>query len=157
MKKLLTFLVLLSLLIGVTGSMATAGEMNPLPEQISDTPDYASVRWFNPLKSSDFAISYVESSIKKASSASVTISATTETNETADDIGGMMTIQKWENNKWNDYKNISFYAFDRDTFSASKTVSVDSGFFYRLTVHHSAHQGIESDAVRSTTKSVEVN
>lgn len=86
MKKLLTSLV--------------TGEMLPPPEQVSENPDHAaSTSWFNPLRSSDFAISYVESSIDKASSSSVKIYALTETNETADDIGGMMTIQKWLNNK----------------------------------------------------------
>ncbi len=99
MKKLLTSLVILSLLIGITGSIATAGEMLPPPEQVSENPVHASTRWFNPLRSSDIVISYVESIIDKASSSSVKIYALTETNKTADDIGGMMTIQKWLNNK----------------------------------------------------------
>jgi len=154
MKKILVVLTVAFLFTLTLGSQTFAEEVQPPQMQTADTATFSSIAWSNQLATSSFQISYVDSTISKVSSTSVKVSASTEANSTADDIGGTITIQRWKDNQWSSYKTVSFYGFDRDSYSTTKTVSIASGYSYRLSVYHTASLGSSSDSVRSTTNSI---
>ncbi|MDO5297902.1 MAG: hypothetical protein Q4F18_00635 [Clostridia bacterium] len=156
MKKYFSIALLLTLLMTLVCVSALADDVPPASE-ISENPNCAETEWYNPLRDDDFKINYVSSGISKESSTSIKATATTETNQKASDIGGTITVQRWKDNKWNKYYTIGFYGYNTSSYSVSKSVTVESGYYYRLSVYHSASITGSSSAVTSTTKSVYVN
>lgn len=156
MKKYFSVALLLTLLMTLVCVSALADDVPPASE-ISENPNCAETEWYNPLRSSDFEITYVFSGISKTSSTSIKASATTETNQKAANIGGTITVQRWKDNKWNKYYTIGFFGSDTTSYSVSKPVTVESGYYYRLSVYHTASILGDSDAASSTTKSLFVN
>lgn len=144
MKKIITLVTLMLVLLMAMCAVASAGD------------DHAAVTWSNPQSRSTPAISSVSSSITKASSTSVTIKAKTTANQSVDSVGGRAIIQRWNNNKWESYKSYNFNAYDTSSCSLNKTVTVASGYTYRLRVGHSVNDLDGNDAVNTTTSSVTV-
>lgn len=142
MKKLATCLVLALMLLALAAVCIA---------------DDNAITWENPTTySSGVSISSTTASISKASSSSVTIKASTSANMTCNMVGGIATIQQWTGSAWVSYKTYSFYGYDRSSYSLSKTVSVASGYSYRLVVTHRAEEGTDESVVRSQTTSVKV-
>lgn len=156
MKKYFSIALLLTLLMTLVCVSALADDVPPASE-ISENPNCAETEWYNPLRDDDFKISYTSSGISKKSSTQVSISATTETNKKAYDIGGTMVVQQWKNNKWNNYYSVGFYGADKTSHSGSATVTVESGYYYRLKVSHTASMVGASASATSTTKSILVD
>lgn len=156
MKKYFSVALLLTLLMTLVCVSALADDVPPASE-ISENPNCAETEWYNPLRDDDFKLTYVSSGISKTSSTSITASATTEANEKAASIGGTITVQQWKDNKWNPYKTVGFWGSDVASFSTSKSVTVESGYYYRLSVYHSAKNLGNISAATSVTKSIYVN
>lgn len=155
MKKYFSIALLLTLLMTLVCVSALADDVPPASE-ISEDPNCAETEWYNPTRSDDFKITVVSSSISKTSSTSIKASASTETNQTAGKIGGTIVVQQWKNNKWNKYYTINFSG-SGTSCSKSSSVTVDSGYYYRLHVYHSASTASSSAGVYSTTKSIYVD
>lgn len=144
MKKIITLVTLMLVLLMAMCAVAAAGD------------DHAAVTWSNPQSRSTASIDSVSSSISKASSTSVSIKAKTIANQTVDSVGGTAIIQRWNNNKWESYKSYNFNSYDSSSCSLAKTVSVASGYSYRLRVSHSVIDASGTDYVNTTTSSVTV-
>lgn len=156
MKKYFSVALLLTLLMTLVCVSALADDVPPASE-ISENPNCAETEWYNLLRDDDFKLTYVSSGISKTSSTSITATATTESNKKASNIGGTITVQQWKNNKWNKYHTIGFWDSGTSSNSISKPVTVESGYYYRLSVTHSASTLTESAAASSTTKSIYVD
>ena len=159
MKKMLTFLLTLTLMLTNLGAVLAETVSAPPASQISANPEYASVKkyFLGAGDTRDFAITFTSSSIGKKSSSSVSISAVTESNTTAIRIGGIIYIQQWKNNRWNNYTSSSFREYATARASTVKTVSVESGYYYRIKVYHSASDSTGTVQVVSTTTSILVD
>lgn len=159
MKKMLTFLLTLTLLLTNLGAVLAESVSAPPASQISANPNYASVeKTFSAAgETRDFAITFTRSSIGKKSSSSVSVSAVTETNTTAVRLGGTIYVQQWKNNAWTNYTSTSFWNYDTTRASTIKTISVQSGYYYRLKVYHNAVDHSGGTQVVSTTTSILVN
>jgi hypothetical protein len=83
-------------------SVAFAVEAPPV-DQIASNLTGDSGEWLNPLRSSGFAINYTSYSFQKSSSTSIFAAGGTETNQTADSVRVLITVQQWKNNCWNNY------------------------------------------------------
>ena len=166
MKKIFAFLLALTLMF-TNGIAILAEEMDvPPADQISSNPNYASYTWIAPLNGGSQAgtnsvgedglqIVMIQSSISKNGS-TIIASATTDTNiET--DLGGVIHVQKWQNNRWNNVSSYYFVAYEECTASEITYTPVESGFFYRVSVSHFAHTPFSSVYAYSTTQSVYVN
>lgn len=152
MKRFISVCLTLTLLFVCSG-VAFAVETPPA-DQIASNLTSDSGEWFNLLRSSDFQISYTSYGIEKTSSTSVYVSGTARTNETASVIGVLITVQRWANNKWNNYKSISGTSVGATSCSRSGTVTVASGYYYRIHVVYDASSGTESQTLNSYSKSV---
>ena len=145
MKKIITLVTLMLVLLMAMCAVASAGD------------DHAEVTWNNPKSArTAVAIDSVSSSISKASSTSVSIKAKTVANQAVNSVGGKAVIQRWNNNTWETYKTYNFNAYGSSSCSLNKTVTVASGYNYRLRVSHSAVTASDSDYVTTTTSSVKV-
>lgn len=151
--KVLVFLLLALLTLALVP--AALAEDAPPADQISSDPTSSYVQWWNPERAA-FSISYVDIGIK-AGSGSVLISATTESNTPVDCVGGYVRIQQWKNNQWTTIKTYNFYGFDTDSCSMTKSVPVDSGYYYRALGVHTADLDTEYVSKGTTTSSVYVN
>ena len=156
MKKVIAVLLTLVLIL-TNGITVLAEEVSAPPaNQISADPNFsyaiyvASVNTEKEerLRSGEDGLIIVmaESSISKGSG-SVTIHARTDSNIISAQIGGTVRIQRWKDNKWNNYYSTNFFAFSTASHSTTKTVSVESGYYYKLYVTHIA-------ITPSTTKSI---
>ena len=152
--KILVFLLLALLSLAL---LTTAiGEDAPPADQIASDPSNSYVQWTNSERSTGLAISYVELSISPGSGC-VYISATTDANMTADIVGGYVRIQQWKDSKWTTVKTIGFDRYDCSSSSLNRSVSVDSGYYYRaLGIHDAVYCG-ESTSKSTSTTSVYVN
>lgn len=159
MKKMLTFLLTLTLLLTNLGAVLAETVSAPPASQISANPEYASVKkyFLGAGDTRDFAITFISSSIGKKSSSSVAITAVTESNTTAIRIGGTIYVQQWKNNAWRNYTSTSFWSYDTTRASTGKIVSVESGYYYRIKVYHTASDNTELTQAVSTTTSVLVD
>lgn len=156
MSKFVTKLFAL-LLICMMIPTAYADASIPPADQISPDLTHASYSWRNPARMTDeYTITYVESGISPVSGG-LFISATTETSKSVDFVGGVATIQRWENGSWKTYYQCNFGTLDGDHGEMNLTVSVDTGCYYRLVVTHSGEDGIDILMITSTTKAVFVN
>lgn len=159
MKKMLAVLLTLTLMLTNLGAVLAETVSAPPANQISANPDYAKVEMSFPEADNTrtLAISYVTSAIGEKSSSSISASAVTETNTTASKIGGTIYIQQWKNNAWTNYTSRSFWVYNTDRASTIKTVSVESGYYYRLKVYHTAIDDTGMAQAVSTTTSILVN
>lgn len=159
MKKMLTFLLTLTLLLTNLGAVLAETVSAPPANQISANPNYASVEKYFPEAGDtrDFAIDFIRSTIGKKSSSSISVSAVTETNTTAIRLGGTIYVQQWKNNSWHNYGSTGFWDYDTTRASTLQTLSVETGYYYRLKVYHTASDNSGTIQVVSTTTSILVD
>ena len=158
MKKV--FLIVLVVVTVFINAIAEDLYNTPPAEQISSNPVCASITWSNSAQKDEegnFAIIFVNDSISKSSSTSVSVFSLTQTNATAGAIIVELCIQRWYNNKWESYSTTGLQAIGTDTCSGSITVSVQSGYYYRLAASHLASQLGQISTVHTYTKSVFVD
>ncbi len=161
MKKV--FLIMLVIIIASVSIEAFAEALfdTPPASQISSNLDYASTTWSSStqkdIEDSNFAIIFVNDSISKSSSTSVSVFSLTQTNATAGAIIVELCVQRWYNNKWENYSTTDLQAIGTDSCSGSLTISVQSGYYYRLAASHLASQLGQISTVHTYTKSVFVN
>lgn len=142
MKKVLSLVLALVLMLGgsVSALAETAQSIPPL-SQISPNPNSATFTWRKDVSTQDVEtkeICYTEIGISKASSSSVSIYQITETNAKAAVIHGLMFVQRWYNNKWEEYTTCEFDKGNTTVCETAYTVNVESGYYYRLAVTHVA-------------------
>lgn len=162
MKKIIVFLLALTLLLTNLNAVLAEEISAPPASQISPDLSYASVeRTFSSSRESLSRgkpnIVYLHASIKKSSSTTITISATTESDIVSDSIGGRMAVQRWINNSWSTYATYSFWSYYASSATSKKTVSVPTNYYYRLVVTHIATNMDGMTAKQSTTSSVFIN
>lgn len=162
MKKVLSLVLALVLMLGgsVSALAETAQSIPPL-SQISPNPNSATFTWRKDVSTQDIEtkeICYTETGISKASSSSVSIYQITETNAKAAAIQGWVFVERWYNNKWEEYAARDFYKSNTTHCETSYTISVESGYYYRLAVSHIAFFTGGGNSSRNTyTQSVYVN
>lgn len=162
MKKTLVCLLVLVLMLTDLSSVLSEPVSAPPASQISANSDFAEVEWT--LSSEKETgnrgvprIVFLKSSIWKSSSSSVTVSAETESDITCLFIGGHVMIQRWINNSWSTYYSYSFWDYSTVSASTTRTVTVPSGYYYRLVVGHVASNADGTVGKQSTTTSILVN
>lgn len=163
-RTISTILCAILLLFSCTNVFACEANVPPA-DQISANPAYAYARWEsngfdtagNQSRAGEdgLAIMFAESSISPGTG-SVRVSATTESNIRASNIGGIVQVQIYRNNSWQAYNTFSF---ENSGCSASVTrsVGVASGFYYRVVVSHRAITPYSTVFRTTTTRSVYVN
>ncbi|MCH5288103.1 MAG: hypothetical protein J1E43_11860 [Christensenellaceae bacterium] len=158
MKKRILMVAMVVLALMVSLSVALADESRPPEDQISLDPNFASYEWHRMVRSENFGLAMTKASITKLSSTSVSVYGYTEGNEKCAVVGGTIYLQQWNDNKWNNYHSITFTGREVYMFSATRTVTVESGKYYRVFV---SHYGVAYDGnqmgMSSTTKSIYVN
>lgn len=162
MKKIAVFLLALTLMMTNVGTLLADTVSAPPASQISADLNYASVEKTYGITDESGtrgkpSIVFTRAGISKSSSTSVVITATTESNIVSEKIGGQMTVQRWINNSWNTYKTTSFWSYNTSRATASKSVSVPSGYYYRLVVMHVATNVDGTSSKASITRSVLAN
>lgn len=166
MKKVIAVLLTLVLIL-TNGITVLAEEVSAPPaNQISADPNYAHAIYTAPvfaekedtLRSGEdgLIITFAESSLSK-SGTSLNVYARTDSNIISAEIGGTVRIQRWQNNKWTNYYTFSFFADDTATYSTSRTVSVESGHYYRVYVSHVAITPATTRTIGTSTQSVYIN
>lgn len=155
MSKWITKILALILICALIPS-AYASESTPPADQISDNLSFSHYEWQNPARDGDFTITYVESGISAVSSG-VYISGMTMASKSVTMVGGIASIQYWEDNAWKTYTQLSFQALQATKCELSRTVSVPGGFYYRLKITHTAEVGVDIVTKVSTTQAVYVN
>lgn len=147
---------------------ALANEVSAPPaSQISSNPNYSIDSKSFPLAkmSDDIQLTgkdglqwiHVQSSISKASSSSVTVMAISTANIICMDIGGTVRIKRWINNNWETYCTFFFWGHGVSTYTETKTISVEPGYYYKVTCNHTAISEQSGKYATSTTKSIYVN
>ena len=163
MKKIISLLLVIALLLCNGISVLSEEISTPPADQISSDLNFASdSKTFltngTHSRDDDFAIVYIYSGIAKASSSSVAVFATTTANQSCSTIGGISIVQRWYSNEWQTYDSFSFEDYVVSTVTDIRTISVESGYYYRVTTIHLA---ISADATYesafTTTKSIYVN
>jgi hypothetical protein len=162
MKKIVVILLTLILTMTNLGTVLADSISAPPASQISNNPNYASVeRKYSVLSETGIrgkpTITLTRASIGKSSSTSITISAITESDITSLKIGGHMGVQRWINNSWSTYQTTAFWAYNTYRATSTKTITVPSGYYYRLVVTHVASNSDGTSSKTSTTTSVLVN
>ena len=155
MKRFISVCLALALLFACYSVAFATGA--PPVDQIASNLISDSGEWFSPLRSSGFAIDYTSYSFQKSSSTSVFAAGRTETNQTADAVRVLIIVQRWTNNRWNNYISTSNRTYDSTVCSHSKTISVASGYYYRIYVTHSATLDGTVVSKESYSKSVKVD
>lgn len=153
MSKFVTKLFAL-LLICMMIPAAYADASMPPADQISPDLTHASYSWRNPARSTDeYTITYVECGISPVSGG-LFISAVTEASRSIDNVGGVATVERWENGSWEVYYQGYFGALDSDRGEMNRTITAESGYYYRLVISHTAEDGVDFVMCTSTTKAV---
>lgn len=162
MKKTLICMLVFVLMFTNLSSILAEPVSAPPANQISANPDFAEVEW---MLSSEREVGnrgaptivYLEATIGKSSSTSITISAETDTDIVCAFIGGHVTVQRWINNSWDTYYSYSFWDYNKAIGTTTRTVTVASGYYYRLVVAHVASNADGTVGKQSTTTSILVN
>jgi hypothetical protein len=162
MKKIVVILLTLILTMTNLGTVLADTISAPPASQISANPNYASVeKTFSVSNEAGTrgkpSITFTRAGISKSSSTSVTISATTESDITSLKIGGQMSVQRWINNAWSTYKTTSFWSYNTYRATSTKTITVPTGYYYRLYVTHIASNNDGTSSKTLITNSVLVN
>ena len=158
MKKrffLVTLLLMLALL--ACCSVALADDDVPPAEMISDNLHFSCVEWHRDVMTiadDAFALTRATASISKKDSTHVAVRGVTQANDICYLIGGSMTVQRWKDNKWNYYTSASYNDRSTNKVTGEFTLTVESGYYYRLVVDHYAHSNSGSAYGTSTTNSV---
>ncbi len=151
MKKLLSLVLSFLLLASLCPALADT----PPADQIA-TSGESYVEWYNKARVSADLISYTNTGIS-AGSGCVLIRGTTETYSVVDTIGLTYLVQRWETDEWVNYYSTICTKFDSAIISDIRTVSVESGYYYRLYTIHKAIESGYPDHFASITSSVYVN
>lgn len=167
-KTILLAMVVALLCCGVLPVQA-AEISAPPADQISSDLNYASVSKSFPIEiemgdaqpqlsgGDGMQMVYIRASISKASSSSVTVTVETVANLKCIDIGASVEIQRWINNAWEPYTYLSLWAHGVSRMEETRTVSVETGYYYRINTTHMCISEKSSKYGSSTTKSVLVN
>lgn len=142
MKKVLALVLSLVLMLGGSAAaLAETAQSIPPLSQISSNPNSATFTWRSDVSTQDVEkkeICFTDIGISKLSSTSVSISQLTQTNAKAAVIEGWMYVQRWNNNKWEEYASREFFKANAIECETGYVVSVESGYYYRLAVSHIA-------------------
>lgn len=162
MKKIVVILLALILTMTNLGTVLADTVSTPPVNQISANPNFAIVERTYAITDVSGtrgkpSIVYTRAGISKSSSTSVAITATTESNIVSEKIGAQMSVQRWINNSWSTYKTTSAWSYNTTRATASKTISVQTGYYYRLVVMHIATNVDGTSSKTSITSSVFVN
>lgn len=162
MKKVLSLVLALVLMLGGSVSaLAEIAQSIPPLSQISPNPNSATFTWRKDVSTQDIEkkeICFTEIGISKVSSTAVSIVQTTQTNAKAAVINGFMFVQRWNNNKWEEYASREFFKGNTTLCETAYTVSVESGYYYRLAVSHIAvFADGQNSSCNTYTSSVYVN
>lgn len=155
MKK--RFFLVALLLALLTCSMALADGDVPPPDQISDNPHFSIVEWHRSVMTLDDAVKLTRTTteISDVDSTHIYVRGVTQANKICWKIGGFMTIEQWKNNKWNTYTTLSYSAYNKTEATGEKTVTVASGYHYRLVIDHYAdYDGKDEATSTKTTDSI---
>lgn len=150
-SKLLAFIMIVTLV-----PSAYASESLPPADQISDNLSFSFYEWENPARSGDFSITHVEAGISVVSNG-VYVSGMTMVSIPVTVVGGIANIQQWKDGAWQTYTQFYFEAYQASECELSKTVSVPSGYYYRLKITHTAEEWEDIVTKVSTTQAVYVN
>lgn len=162
MKKryfLVALLLALAFLACCSLALADDGIEVPPTELISDNPNFSIVDWhLNVMPLADeLKLTRMTAAISKVDSTNIFVRGVTQANKVCGIVSGFMTIQQWKNNTWNRYTTASYTAYETDEATGSGTLSVASGYYYRLVIHHSAnHNDGHNTYGVTTTESVQV-
>lgn len=167
MKKKLSCIIVVILVIS-KGSFAICENLSAPPtSQISKDPEFSMDTKFFPTNGSivyptetgedGLQLTTISSSIRKQNSSTILVSASTSANQICIDIGGSVTVQRWINNAWTYYSGFSFWEHGVSSASTSRSISVASGYYYRVTVAHLAGTVHSTKSGHTTTKSIFVN
>lgn len=163
MKKryfLVTLLLALAFLACCSMALADDGIEVPPTELISDNPNFSIVDWhLNVMPLADeLKLVRKTAGISKYDSTHVAVRGVTQANKTCWHIVGYMGVQQWKDNKWNTYTTASYSVFNTDEGSRETTLSVASGYYYRLVIDHFASDYEGNDVYGTTaTNSILVN
>lgn len=130
MKKTIHSFWLILLLTLLPLAFASASETPPANE-ISSNISSSFIEWFNPLRSNDYAITYVSSGIDVVNG-KLYITGTTEVNAEMPIVGGYAAIQRWDGTKWTTYKSFYFDKYDTNTSKASTRTAAAMALWCRL-------------------------
>ena len=168
MKKTTLIALVITLLCCNLGN-ALASNIEVLPKsQISTNPNYAEARGSSLINKGSnennryvgedgLAIVHANSSIKKVSSSSIKVSATTDCNIVADMISVTMRVQRWKDNQWKTYTSFTVTQYDASESNITRNVNVPSGYYYRVRVVHLAVTSHSSVSVTTITSGVNVS
>ena len=162
MKKITAFVLILVALLSLCLTAFSDAPSAPPADEISADLTHAEFIWRAPAQLTrdvtEKKIIYMNTNITKASSTSVSYSITTETNAKPITISVVATIQRWENNKWNNYLTSNYGNWDSTSHQVQATKTVESGYYYRLYCTHTAYfMDSDTSSYISWTKSVYVN
>lgn len=162
MKKTLICMLVFVLMFTNLSSVLADPISAPPVSQISANPGFAEVEWTLASEKETQTrgiptIVFLHASIRKSSSNSITIFAETDADIVCAFVGGNMFVQRWINNSWSTYQAYSFWGYNKTWASSTKTITVPSGYYYRLVVSHMASAADGSVGKQSTTTSVFVN
>ena len=161
MKKLL--LVILAIILATTTNTCALADTISLPpaDQISSNPNQSVYTWQKMNVSAETdnepEIVFTQESISKVSSTSVAIFAMSQANATASTMVLNMVVQRWRNNTWEPYQTVSELQQLVSFLTRSATVTVESGYYYRLAVTHIAVFPGKFNTVKGHTESLFVN
>lgn len=162
MKKryfLVALLLALAFLACFSVALADDGIEVPPTELISDNPNFSIVDWHLNVMPLDEELKLIRmtAAISKVDSTHVYVRGVTQANKICYHISGYMTVQQWKNNKWNTYTTASYVTYGGDEATGTGTLSVASGYYYRLVVGHFANHTEDSVSASTTTQSILVN
>lgn len=167
MKKIVSIVLVVMLLLCNGISVLAEENTTPPANQISDNPIFAEDEKVFPFSTNSddslgmdrdgFELVVIRSGISKASSSSVKVSVTTTGNTICLQIGGISSIQRWYNNEWQRYYTFSFWDYGVSTCSDTRTITVESGYYYRITTTHKAFSPESMKIGYTTTTSILVN
>lgn len=161
MKKITAFALILVALLSLCLTAFSDAPSAPPAGEISADLTHAEFIWRAPAQLTrdvtEKKIIYMNTSINKVSSTSVSIYGKTQTNAKAHQIYVSAVIQRWENNKWNNYLSYDYGTISSTSHEFSATKTVESGYYYRLACTHVATFTGDMSSYNSYTKSVYVN
>lgn len=158
-KRYFLAALLLALTFLACCSIALADDDVPPPELISENVTFSVVDWHRNVMTIDdeLKMTRMTAAISKVDSTHIYVKGVTQANKTCYRIGGYMTIQQWKENKWNYYTSVSYTDYGTHDVTGATTVSVTSGYYYRLIVSHYANH-VDGDVYGTTnTSSILVN
>lgn len=158
-KRFFLAALFLALTLLACSAVALADDDVPPPEMISENLSFSCVEWYRNVMTldDDLKLNRTTTSISKVDSTHVYVRGITEANKVCWAIGGYMTIQQWKNNSWNKYTTASYKASNKSEATGTGTLSVDTGYYYRLVLNHYANHTDGNAYLTVTTKSVLVN